>query len=135
MDTETIITLIIVAIGILWNLIAKMRERMAVPDSVSPWAVQEEQAETYTEDLSPYTVIEEEVKAPLSKSMLSAEGNSFFLSGANKKKTVLDAKPIFHRSGRRKRRAQYRCTSQSKLKEAIIWSEILAPPLAIRSGK
>lgn len=132
MDTETIITLIIVVVGVLWNLIVKMRERMAVPDSVSNWATQEEQAETYTEDLSPYTIIEEEVKEPLSKSMLSAEENSFFLSGVNKKKTVPDTIPTNSSSGRRKRRLKYRCTSQSKLQEAIIWSEILAPPLSLR---
>jgi hypothetical protein len=132
MDTETIIALIIVVVGVLWNLIVKMREKMAVPDSVSPWAAQEEQAETYMEDLSPYTIIEEKVQVPLSKSMLSAEDDSFLLSGVNKRKVIPDAKPTYHRSGRRKRRSQYGCTSQSKLQEAVVWSEILAPPLALR---
>lgn len=131
MDTETIITLIIVAIGILWNLIAKMREKMTLPESAPPWSGQEEPAEMYEEDLSPYTVIEdEESTLPIPKSE-SFQEDSFLLSGMMPKKDIPVSKSIYD-SGQRKRRLKCKGISRSKLKEAIIWSEILAPPLSLR---
>ena len=135
MDTETIITLIIVVIGILWNLIVKMREKMTLPESAPPWSGQEEPAEMYEEDLSPYTIVsEEEIKVPLSETEPSSQETPFFLSGMKAKEYVYDTKRR-HDSGRRKKLRPYKCISRSKLKEAIVWSEILAPPLSLRSGK
>lgn len=132
MDAETIITLVIIAVGVLWNLIVKMRERMTLPESSPPWAEREEQAETYMEDLSPYTVVEEKETrtSPLASEYPSQE-SSFFLSREKPKETVPDTKSIYD-SKCRKKQSQCGRMSRSKLKEAVIWSEILAPPVAVR---
>ncbi len=136
MDGETLITLIIIVIGVLWNLVVKMREKMTLPDSTSPWSEEEEQEEVYySEDLSPYTIVEEEkVQAPFLRPETTLHDNSYLVTRAQKKEEIPEVKTI-QEPVRIKRRPLMRGIPKGKLKQAIVWSEILAPPLSLRSEK
>lgn len=138
MDAETIITLVIIAIAVLWNLISKMRQRMGPTGTPPMWPRQNEPVEMYEEDLSPYTVIESQDKSMASE-VVSLKGTrepTYYLAGKKKK---VEQQPVPEtieevavREGRAKK---YRGVSSAKLREAVIWAEILAPPLSLRSEK
>ena len=134
MDAETIITLLIFFGVFIWNLIAKMRESSQT-GSPLPWPGQEEDDELLPDDLMEVPPAKQPAKPPpyLAREARMAQGQPKPVQpvtpvGSLSGQSLLEGKSVLSAQPRRAAPPP----SVKKLQQAVVWAEILMPPVAIR---
>jgi len=132
MDGETIITLLIIVVVIIWNLVVKIREKLGTVQTGPPFSKKLRGRHVELEDLGPISIIGEQTE----------HVRQIDVSRTAKDKIIESSKPAGRGLDKMARRTEVGETSEKveglptgrrQLQQAVVWSEILAPPLALRN--